>query len=416
METALLILIILVFLLCSSYCSGSESALFSLSAVKLKSYQTNPDPNKQLIAKLLARPQDLLVTIFMLNTLVNILLQNTAAHLFGDYASWALKVGVPLGLTLVFGELLPKYIGLQNNEQFAYRVAPSINALQNFLKPIRKATIAITAPISRVLFFFLKKEPEISREELHHILETSELHGVFSTEEGELIEGYLELQDSDVKELMHPRDAITHFCLKDPITKLTHLFIESKHSRIPVCTNNLDDILGIIHANDFLIHRDTVTAPYQLLPLLHKPIYVPEMLPARQLLRRFLDQKQQLALVVDEHRSVSGLITYADLLKLVVGESVDEREKERLFTEAGSNEIIASGKLELEEFNEIFGVELVSPNNMVTIGGWLIERLGEIPKGGTKYEFEGFLFHILAASPSQVKRLYIRKLRNEDKK
>lgn len=416
METALLIFFIFILLLFSGFCSGSESALFSLSAVKLKSYQSSSDPKKQLIAKLLARPQDLLVTIFMLNTLVNILLQNSAAHFFGEYASWGLKVGVPLVLTLIFGELLPKYVGLQTNESFAYLVAPSVNILQNIFKPIRKATIAITSPISRLLFFFLKKEPEISREELKHILDTSEQYGVFSTEEGELIEGYLELQDSDVKELMNPRDDIAYYCMKEPISKLTYLFIDSKHSRIPVCANNLDEILGVINAQDFFVYRDELTSPPQLLPLLIKPMYVPELLPARQLLRRFLEQKQHLALVVDEHRSVSGLITYADLLQLVLGESADERDKERLFTQAGSNEIIASGKLELEEFNEIFGSQLVSPNNMVTIGGWLIERLGEIPKGGTKYEFEGYLFHVLAATPSRVKRLYIRKLRKEAKK
>lgn len=412
MDASFLIFLIVFLIFCSAYFSGSEVALFSLPATRIKSYKTDPDSRKRLIAFLLSRPQDLLVTVFILNTLVNILLQNVAANLFGDFSSWVLKVGVPLILTLVFGEIIPKYIGLQYNFEVSYWVSPTINLLQNLLKSVRKLTLAITTPLSRLMFFFLKKGEPISNEEIEHILKTSEQHGIFSPDEGELILGYLQLQDATVKELMRPREDILSYNIHEPISKLTYLLDDLKCSRVPVCDGDLDSILGIMTARQYLLHRTQITAPNDLRPLLNKPFYVPETMLAKLLLRRFHDQRQKLALVVNEYGSICGLLTHEDLIEVVVGEIADSRDQTHLYTKAGENEIIASGKLELETFNEVFKVNLISPGNMVTIGGWLTERLEEIPKSGTKYEIENFLFQILSATPSRIRRLYIRKLRN----
>lgn len=383
--------------------------MFSLSSTKIKTYQSDTDSKKRLIAKLLLHPRDLLVTIFMLNTLVNILLQNVSANIFGDKAHFIWTVGFPLVLTLIFGEILPKYLGLQNNETISYRIVSIINFFDFILKPIRRAIITVTAPISRVLFFYLKKEPEISKEELQHILKTSEAHGVFNADEGELIAGYLQLQDAQVWDLMRPREDILYYDIHEPLTKLMHLFVDQECSRIPVCDGNLDNILGIITAKKFLLHRDKIHSPNDLSPFLAKPFYVPESTSARLLLRLYNEKRQELALVVDEYGSVTGLITREDLFEVVIGEITDLRDQDALYTRAGKNEIIASGKLELSEFNEIFDSNLDS-ENMVTIGGWLIEKLDEIPKTGSKHELEGFLFQILSSTANRIRRLYIRKL------
>jgi CBS domain containing-hemolysin-like protein len=409
MQTAILIASMLILLLGSGYFSGAEAALFSLSSTQIKSYRNDRDPRKRLIAKLLLQPRDLLVTVFMLNTLVNILLQNTSAKLFGDTASWIFTVGLPLILTLVFGEIIPKYIGLQHNIAISYRIVPSLNFWQKLMEPIRRMTLAITIPLSRLMFFYLKKEEEISKEELEHILKTSEAHGVFDKDEGELIAGYLHLQDDQVKDLLRPREDILYYDIEEPLTKLIYLFIDQKCSRLPVCNHNLENILGIITAKQFFLHRETIKTPQDIIPILEKPFYVPETTSARLLLRR-LDEKLQLALAVDEYGSLSGLITREDLIEVVVGDITDLRDQQQLYTRAGDNEIIASGKLELEEFNDLFDLSLSSPSSQVTIGGWLMERLEEIPKSGSKHEIDGFLFQILASTPNRIRRLYIRRL------
>lgn len=393
-----------------AWISSCETALFSLSSHKLKTYQYDPDPRKKLIAELLSHPRDLLVTIFMINTCVNIFFQNVASDMFGTEAGWTLKVGVPLILTLVIGEIIPKYIGLQNNASIAYKTAPTVDWLQNSLKWVRKLIIWVTTPISRLMFFFLKKENTITKEEIEHVLETSEKHGVLEKDEAELLAGYLNLQDSQVKELMWPKEDILFYDLTQPISKLVYLFVEQGRSRIPICQGNLENVTGILTAIDFFKHQKKIVQPYDILPWIEKPYYVPETTSARQLLKRMDAQHKLLALVVNEYGSITGLISREDLIEVVIGQIEDSREIQPLFSKTGRNEVIASGKWELSEFNEFFGIELESPSNNVTIGGWLIEQLGDIPKTGSQHKLTGFLFQVLAANQTRIIRLFIRKL------
>lgn len=410
MEAVIFILIIIILTLASAYCSGSETALFSISPMRVRSYTHDTDPRKRLIASLLHHPSDLLVTVFMLNTLVNILLQNVASQYFGMDASWTLKVGVPLVITLFLGEIIPKDLCLRNNIKVSYWVAPSINYFHNLLKSVRKVLIAITVPISRILFFYLKKEQSISEEELTHVLKTSEEHGVLNPQESKLVWGYLKLQDANVKEIMYPKEDIIYYEISEPLTKLVHLFVDQECSRIPVCEGSLDNILGIITAKIFFIHRDSLNTPNDLKRVLKKPFYIPETTPVRILMQKLKETNQMIALVVDEYGVISGLVSQEDIAEVVVGEITDRRDLNPLYTVAGEKEIIASGKLDIEEFDRIFKVELPNPANMMTIGGWLTDKLGEIPKGGTSYQTEGFLFQILATDPNRIRRLYIRKL------
>lgn len=410
MDIALSLAFIFFLTFCSGFFSASEAALFSLPSTKIKAYQFNSDLRKRLISNLVLKPRDLLVTVFMLNTLVNILLQNTISHTFGEAANWFFKVGIPFVIMLILGEIVPKYIGLKNNVELSLAVAPTINFFQNVLNPIRRIIINITVPISHTLFFFLRKEKEISKEELKHVLKTSQEHGVLHSDEAELVWGYLNLQEATVKELMRPRDDILSYNVNEPISKLIHLFIDQECSKLPVCNNTLDDVLGIVTAQQFFLNRQNIVSGNQLEKILTKPLYIPESTSAQILLRRFDEQNQLLALVVDEYGSISGLITREDLVEVVIGEISDLRDTKVLYTKAGNNEIITSGRLELNELNQLFDLDLFSENNMITIGGWLTEQLGDIPKTGTKVELNNLLFHVLAAEPNKISRLYIRKL------
>lgn len=411
MELPLILSLILsgVLLYWSAWISSAEMALFSLPTHKIKTYKNDLDPTKKLIAELLARPRDLLVTVFMINTCVNILLQNVTSDMFGARAGWGLKVGVPLILTLIFGEIIPKYIGLQNNVAIAHRIAQTINTLQRSLTWLRKWIIAVTSPISRLMFFFLKKEHGISKEEIEHALQTSEKHGVLLREEAELLAGYLNLQDSQIKELMWPKEDILYFDTHQPLSKLVQLFTKENTTRIPVCSESLENVLGIATAMQYFKYRDKIQVAQDLIPYLQKPLYAPESTPAKLLLKRMDELGQVLALVVDEYGSISGLVSREDLIEVVVGQIEDPHDPPPLFIKAGKQEVITSGKWEISEFNDYFDAHLESPLNMITIGGWLIEQLGDIPKTGSEYELHGFSFHVLASSPTRILRLFIRK-------
>lgn len=408
--TVLIILLILC-LLASGIFSASETAFFSLSPFKVKSYQRHPEHNKRLIAKLLVSPRDLLVTLLMLNIAVNILVQNFSASLFGDEAKWTLNVGIPLILTLIFGEIIPKSIGLVHNEKIASYMAGYLAFLQKILLPIRYALIKLTSGISRVMFWFLRKERDISIEELQHALQTSRENGIIPEDEAELIQGYLSLRASTVKTRMRPRTEVLFFDIDEPLSKLVHLFVDQECSRIPVCTKGLDQILGIVTSRSFFLQRENLKSNEDLRPILETPFFIPETVPARLLLKQFYDRKETFGIVVNEYGSVSGIVALEDLVETVVGEIDDRRQEKNLYTLSGKDIVIASGKMELSELERIFHIPFVSENNRVTIGGYLIEKMGDIPKSGTKFLTDDFLFHILSADPNRIRRIYIRRIR-----
>ncbi len=408
--TALLIALLILLLFSSAYFSAAETALFSLSPLTLRSYKGRGDPRLALIAKMMSRPRDILVTILMLNVLANLLVQNTVSSLFNAFPSWLLKVGVPLALTLIFGEVLPKSVAMTNNAAVAYRTAPFISSATRILRPIRNPLTKATGWISRVLFFFFRKEKEISADELRHVLKTSQETGILLPQEVRLMSGTLDLQRSIVKERMRPRDEILFYSIDESLEKLKHLFVDLETTRVPVCEENLDHLLGILSTKRFFFHQNKIASPSDLIPILKKPYYVPESTRCWTLLSNMRERGESLAIVVDEYGAVSGLISQEDLSEAMVGEISDRRDAKSRYTRSTDDVIIASGKLELTEFREIFGIPLKTHENILTLGGWLIEQLGDIPTPGTKYANDQFLFYILAADPNRIRRIYVRRL------
>ncbi|NDD57691.1 MAG: HlyC/CorC family transporter [Chlamydiae bacterium] len=409
MSTFFLILALIVSLACLGVFSGAETALFSLSSSQLRSFKNDPDVRKKKIAKLLSQPRELLITLLILIIVSSILVQNLISSLVGNKASWGISVGIPLALNLMLGEVIPKSLALVNNIKVSYKIAPFLFSLQKLMFPLREILSYSTNFIIRTFFFFLKKEEDISLPELQHALKKSSEHGVIHSDEAELIRGYLQLEKSNVKELMRPREEVIYYNLEDPVSKLIHLFVDQECSRILVCRKGLDTLEGIISSRLFFLYKSTIYNSKDLIPILKKPFFVPELMTAESLLEQMYERKESLAVVVDEHGSVSGIIAFEDLVEVVVGEITDRRDSKTLYTQSKGDVIIASGKLELTEFEEIFQHSLFSPNNMVTIGGWLTEQLGDIPKTGTKYVTDDFLFHVLSADATRVRRVYIRK-------
>ncbi len=230
--------------------------------------------------------------------------------------------------------------------------------------------------------------------------------------ESELVSGSLDLQNTMAKEHMRPREELICYDLSDPLSELIRFFTEKEISRIPVFDRDLENLKGILSARRFFFHRDQIKTPQDLLTLLKKPYYVPESIKAWTLLRNLRERKEDLAIVVDEYGTISGLITQEDLVEAVIGEIVDRRDSLSLYTRPSQDVIIASGKLELSEFKDIFGIALKSKENIVTLGGWLIEQLGDIPTTGTKYATDEFLFYVLSAEPNRIRRLYVRRLKS----
>lgn len=413
--TFLFIFFLLLALLFSGFLSASETALFSLSPLSLRSYRNSKDLRLALIAHLMERPREILVTLLILNVFSNLLVQNIVSDLFGMQSSWILKVGCPLLLTLFIGEVLPKSVALPNNASVAYHVAPFISKVARILKPIRNPLTDVTSWISRIVFFFLREEKKTSLEELAHLLDVSQQSGILGAQEVHLIRGALNLQSALVKEKMRPREEILFYKLSDPLTHLARFFIDYEISRLPICEGSLENLKGILLIQDFFFHQQQITDTQTLLTFLKKPYFVPETTKAWTLLKHLREKQEDLAMVVDEYGSVAGLITQEDLIEAVIGEIKDRRDEPQLYIRSSEDVIIASGKLELSEFKSIFGISLESKQNAVTLGGWLIEQFQDIPVSGTKYATDQFIFYILAADPNRIVKVYVRKILRKHK-
>lgn len=406
---SILITILCLLILGSAFFSASETALFSLSPMEVQKFKKSPDIGRKRAASLLKSPRDLLITLIMINVILNILVQNVVSNIFGTLSGWLLNVGVPLALTLTFGEFIPKSIGISNNARIAPKVAPPLWVIQRGLLPIRMAFIRLTSTISRLLFFFLKDEEEISTDEMQHALRASKKQGVLGEDEAELMRGYLQLQESNAKGFLRPREEVLFFEVSESIDRLIHLFVDQECTRIPVCEGDTDHIIGIITSGQFFLHRESLKTTKDLIPLLKKPFFIPESMSAQALLDQMYEKRESIAIVVDEYGAFSGLISLEDLVEAVVGEIFDRRDEKSRFTRSGEDVIIASGKLELLELEALFDIDIESEHNMVTVGGFLTEQMGEIPKSGAKYTYKNLLFHVLSSDVKRVRRVYIRR-------
>ena len=416
MSLAILILALICLVCFSAVLSASETSLFSLSSFTVNTYKESSNKRKKMIARLLHRPRDLLVTIMMLNIGANILVQNTVSSLFGNLTSWLLKVGIPLVITLFFGEVIPKSIALPNNKFISYRVIPFINFVAKIFKPIRVVITKVTGYVSRLMFFFLKKENPLSIDELEHVIERSEKENILTLEEMDLIKGYLNLHNSNIKEHMRPRDEILYYDITRPIEELISLFVDKECSRVPVCKGELDEILGILSLKSFFLYKNKIEVSTDLKPFLKKPFFVAETMQAWALLTEMRQLRENMAIVVDEYGSIIGLVTQEDLTKEVLGKISDKIDETRKYTFSKQNELIASSKMEIDDLEKLFNVKIERKSNAVTIGGFLIDEIGEIPQAGEKIIKGNLLFYVLSSDPNRVRRVYIRLLKHPKKK
>lgn len=407
-----LIIFLSILLFISGCFSASESALFSLPSSKVKTFKQDSDNRKKLVAQLLKHPQDLLTTLIIINIFINVLVQNVVASIFGEVSGWFVNVIVPLIIILIFGEIVPKSLGLAHNEVIAVKVAPFISKAQTMLAFARKLLKGVASNVSRVIFGFLKKEETISVDELKYALDTSKRTGVLSQDEADIAEGYLTLQQAQVKDVMRPRDEILFYDVDTSLENLVKLFVQQECTRVPCCKGHLDQFLGVITSDVFFIHKKDIPTVKELERFYIKPMFAPESMHAEVLLNRMYEKRESFALVVDEYGAVTGLITLEDMVEIVIGEISDRKDQKTRYTRASEDSIIASGKLELVEFESIFDISLQSKHHMVTLGGWLTEMMGDIPKVGAKYETKDLSFQVIAADEKRIKRIYIRRLRS----
>jgi putative hemolysin len=370
--------------------AGAEAAYFSLSrhgAARLEDEGAGSP-----LARLLAKPHELLITILVGITLVNIassaLATTVATGLLGPRGV-AIAIPVMIFLIVVFGEVLPMTIAVDDPHRFGRLAAWPILALAWVLTPVRAVLGAFTALVSRAVTREETPQTAITEAELRTLVEVGTREGQVERTEREMIHGVFELGDTTVWDLMTPRTDIFGVELGTPADRLVGELRAHLHHRVPVYEGSLDNVVGILSTKALLPHYRGLPAGFDLRRHLTPPYFIPQTKRADALLREFQARKLRMAIVVDEYGGTAGLVTMEDILEEVVGEIRDEFEaEERLAHRVDERTWRLAAKMPIQDFNQLTGLA-ISDEAFDTVGGWVLDLFGRVPHRGESIEAGG---------------------------
>jgi CBS domain containing-hemolysin-like protein len=314
-------------------------------------------------------------------------------------------------LHIVFGELAPKYIAISDPLPVALRLMRPLAGFYVLFKPaiwlLNKSSNFLLRKVFR-LQPVRGIELAHSEEELRLILEQSEKSADVTPLGRELVFNVLDLRDRVVRDIMTPRGEIVYLDLEDDFETNVKKAIESRHTRFPLCRENVDNTIGLIHIKELVPmmrdpHPDLMKIKRELLP-------VPEMMPLENLLRLFLNKHAHLAIVVDEFGGTVGIVTLENVLEELVGDIQDEFDFEKEeFRKINANEFSVDGALGLYELNEFAKLDLEN-SDVSTIGGYVTHLLGHLPKTGEQVKIDNYLVTVSQAGNRRVNQLHFKKL------
>jgi len=403
---ALLLLVIL-----SALLNGAEAAYFSLGRARLKRLASGERVSGS--EPLIERPHDLLVTLLVAITLLNIGAAAIAATLsealLGPRLGAAVTVIVMILVLTTLTEVLPMTLALKHPEPFLRVGGRLVAWLATLLTPVRATLAALSALTVRLIGRESEAQPALTEEELRTLVDVSASEGVVERGEREMIHKVFELEDTLVRSVMVPRTDI--FCLdvKTPRDALLPALREHLHSRVPVYEESIDLIVGILYTKDLLPYvASGLPGDFDLRAHLHPPYFVPESKRADTLLQEFQAKKIQLAIVVDEYGGTAGLVTLEDLLEELVGEIADEYdEPERLIQRLDASTYRVAGKLPIDELNAATGLQLGN-EAYDTVGGWVLDLFGRVPRKSERVETPDLVVTVEKVERTRVVEVLIR--------
>jgi len=413
--------LIFVLLICSAIVSASEVAFFSLKPMDLEDLESDDRKSSVNVLTLLKSPnvtdapRHLLATILVLNNLINVAIvliaTVTAQQLFPveSLPSW-LAIGIHIaGVTLLlvlFGEVIPKLFATTHNVKVARFTGGIILIYQKLLFPFWKPLVAIGRALDRNI-----KRPvqDLSSKDLENVLSLTDNENR-STDEKEILERIVKFGDKDAKQVMTPRTDITAFSIEESWDVVKSAVIASGFSRIPVHKGTVDDVVGILHVKDLIPLLNVENAVWNT--LLREPFFIPENMKIDDLLREFQGRKVHMALVVDEYGGTSGVITLEDVLEEIVGDITDEFDAEEIaYSRLDELTFLMEGKTALIDFYRILNLDEQlweeAKGESDTIGGFVTEQAGAIPKIKEFIVFSGVTIIVDAGDHKRIDRVKI---------
>lgn len=378
------IVLLLILLAFSGFFSGAETALFALSAHELNRFRRDKRASHRLVAQLLKNPRPLLLTLMIGNVTINMFIFAVSLALFqsisGQHAALAPILGLasPIIVTLT-AELLPKGTSILTRNRVAPRIAPAVRVFQILFRPISVTlNVLLVEPITRLLAGPYRPAEQVTPEELNTLVEMSQRRRIIDADENAMLTGIVQLHDLKVRDIMVPRVDMVAFELQDDPNELRRMMGEHHFPKLPVYDGDMDHIVGLAYAKDLFLN------PHSKIEDILRPVrFLPEVITLTQALHHFQQTRSQLAIVVDEHGGVVGLVTLEDVAEEIVGEltAPEAEEQQPDWERLGPARFRVSGQLSIRDWAEQFHVGQLDPR-VSTLGGYIVARLGRIPDLG----------------------------------
>jgi len=414
------LLLVLLLLSCSAIMSSSEVAIFSLSPAQRKDLENATDSQSKNVIRLLEHPtpeiatKRLLASVLIGNNMVNIAVVLVSTILFDMWFEkstlehWIIDLINVVGVTTIivlFGEVIPKVYATANNIKLAKRFAFLFIILDKVFSPV----IWILTTAGK---WFESDQNQlggnISVDELGHALElTSDDNR--SEEEHRILEGIVTFGDNEVVQIMTPRVDIVCLFLGESFKSIIQRVESSGYSRFVVANEKLDAVSGVLYAKDLLPYLELEEFNWESLQ--RKPFFVPESKQVDDLLTEFQRDKMHMAIVVDEYGGTSGIVTLQDILQEIVGEVKDEfdDQSEILWSRLDDKNLLFVAKIPLIDMYRVYEMDgddfEASRGDSTTLGGFIVEQMGRIPKRGETWQFGDFEFTIEAADNRKISRV-----------
>ncbi len=400
----------------SGFFSGLEVALVGISKSKVIQLFQEGKKGSKALHKLKTNPSWMMSSVNLGNNLVNVgasaLATSLAIRLFGN-DGLGIAIGVMTFLILVFGEITPKTYCNANSTKIALRYAPVLLAFSYVFYPVVKFFEIITRGVVK-LTGSSYAPPPITEEDIKGVIDQGLAEKAIEKEEMQLVHGALKFDDTVIRSVMTPRTKMFTLNSKMLLFEALPQINQSGHSRIPIYGNTKDDIVGFIHARDILKELEKDNKMTSLEQIARKPVFASQEKMVSSLLKEMQGRRTHMAIVVDEHNGVEGLVTLEDLVEEIVGEIEDETDLPRPaeYEKIDQDTIITNGDIEIDLINEIFKTNIPEGDDYASLNGLLHERLKDIPQEGDKIELKELRIIVEKVSKNIPQKIRIERIRH----
>lgn len=425
------IILLIALILLNAFFAMSEIAVITFNDTKLKRMASEGNRRAKILERMTAQPSKFLATIQVGVTLSGLLASAVAADTFTEYVVYWFR-GASINpatlrmlsliiitlllsfVTLVFGELVPKRIAMNNPEKISLAVAYPLRVVEFITKPFAFICSAATNGILRLFGIDPNKnDREVTEEEIRMMIDEGGEDGTIEETEKEMLHNIFEFNDLEVGEVMTHRTEIEMIESDATLAEVVDVALQSGHSRIVVCDDGIDNVIGVLNVKDLLAFIKKTPKSFDVKKYMRKVTFVPETALSKDVFESFQRERNQLAVVVDEYGGTAGIVTMEDLLESIVGNIQDEYDDEpEAISPLGEDQYIVDGAASLDELEDALGITFCDVGDYDTIAGLVFDRLKRIPTADEKAEIEecGYRFTVLDVAGHRITDIKVEKL------